>query len=535
MSTHANTAHPSGYLCMVLHAHLPYVRHPECDYFMEENWFFEALTETYIPLLQTFENLAADGVRFRITMSLTPPLCSMLADTLLQSRYVRHLDRLIELAQKEVRRTRHQPEFNRTALMYLQRFQACRNTFVDACGGDLVSAFKRLQDIGVLEIITSAATHGFLPNMQVNPSAVRAQIRVAVDSYKRFFGQQPRGIWLPECGYYPGLDTTLREAGIRYFFTDTHGVLFARPRPLYGVFAPVLCKHSGVAAFGRDAESSKAVWSAEEGYPGDPVYRDFYRDIGFDLEMDYIGPYVDPIGIRVHTGIKYHRITGKTKHKEPYVPQEALRKAAEHAGNFMFNREKQVEYLASLMDRPPIIVAPYDAELFGHWWYEGPDWLNYLIRKIAFDQNTLQLATPSDYLAMQPRNQIAVPSFSSWGANGYSEVWLEGSNDWIYRHLHKMQERMVESAAHRPQAQGLERRALNQMARELLLAESSDWAFIMKTGTMVQYAVRRTEEHIANFDRLFQGLRKNTLDEASLSLLESHNNIFADIDYRVYV
>jgi 1,4-alpha-glucan branching enzyme len=525
---------PRGYICLVLHAHLPYVRHQECEYFLEENWLFEAITETYIPLLVIFENLVNDGVPFKVTMSITPPLVSMLTDPLLQERYVRHLDRLIELAEKECVRTKNQPEFNATSQMYLDKFRLCRNIFVDVNQCDIVKNYRRLQERGVLEIITCGATHGFLPTMQFNPGAVKAQIDVAVQSYHDFFGRPPAGIWLPECGYFPGVEKFLEAAGLRYFFSDAHGILFAEPRPKYGVFAPVYCKDTHVAAFGRDIESSRSVWSSKEGYPGDVDYREFYRDIGFDLDIDYIRPYIDPIGIRINTGIKYYRITGKTDNKEPYNQNAALDKAALHAGNFMFNREKQTDYLASIMDRRPIIVAPYDAELFGHWWYEGPDWLNYLIRKIAFDQDSVALCTPSDYLAENPRNQICSPSFSSWGHKGYSEVWLEGSNDWLYRHLHKMEERMVRFAKDYPDAKDVLRRALNQMARELLLAQSSDWAFIMKTGTMVQYAVRRSKEHIANFNRLYEEIMKDAVDEKFLALLESHNNIFPNINYRVY-
>jgi 1,4-alpha-glucan branching enzyme len=523
-----------GHVCIVLHAHLPYVRHQECDYFLEENWLFEAITETYIPLLAVFENLVRDQVPFKITMSITPPLASMLADPLLQERYVRHVERLIELAEKECVRTKSQPEFNRTAQMYLDKFLMCKTIFVDVNQCDIVKNFRKLQDQGSLEIITCGATHGFLPTMQFNPNAVRAQVEVAVQSYRDFFGRNPVGMWLPECGYYNGLEKFLEAAGILYFFSDAHGILFGEPRPKYGVFAPVFCEGTHVAAFGRDIESSKSVWSSKEGYPGDVDYREFYRDIGFDLDIDYIRPYIDPIGIRINTGIKYYRITGKTERKEPYNRGTALEKAALHAGNFMFNREKQIEYLASMMDRKPIIVAPYDAELFGHWWYEGPEWLDYLIRKVAFDQSAVALCTASEYLTENPRNQVCRPSFSSWGYKGYSEVWLEGSNDWLYRHLHKMEERMVAAATDHPEADGLLRRALNQMARELLLAQSSDWAFIMKTGTMVQYAVRRSKEHIANFNRLHDELRGNHIDGNFLSLLESHNNIFPNINYRVY-
>lgn len=524
-----------GFLCMVLHAHLPFVRHPEIDYMMEENWLFEALTETYLPLLSVFENLLSDRVPFRITISLTPPLCSMLNDELLQSRYCRHIDKLIELTQKEIRRTRNDRQLNRTAHMYLERFSQCKQIFEQKYSCNILPGFRELQNAGVLEIITSGATHGYLPNMQYNPQAVRAQIEVAVQSYCDFFGRSPRGIWLPECGYYPGLENFLHEAGIRFFFMETHGLLFADPRPVYGTFAPIYCKEAPVAAFGRDMESGRSVWSAEEGYPGHPAYREFYKDIGFDLEIDYIKPYIDPAGIRINTGIKYHRITDKnTTEKQPYNHYEALRIASEHAGNFMFNREEQIKRASNVMDRPPCIVAPYDAELFGHWWYEGPQWLNYLIRKTAFEQNTYRMITPSEYLEMFPNNQVCVPSFSSWGEGGYSHVWLNESNDWIYPHLHRIEDRMVECARTYFNAEGVLERALNQMARELLLAQSSDWAFIMKTGTTVEYAERRTKEHIASFLRLYNEVKEQRIDEGHLALLESHNNIFPNIDFRIY-
>lgn len=525
---------PKGYLMIVLHAHLPFVRHPEYNDSLEERWLYEAITETYIPLLSHFEKMAEDGVRFRVTMSMTPPLVSMLTDSLLQDRYIRHIESLIELARKEVERTRWMPEFLRTAQMYLRKFEHCRWVFVEKHKRDLVQAFRRLQDAGFLEILTCGATHGFLPLLQTEKGAVRAQIGVAASHYKKHFGRAPRGIWLAECGYYPGLDEVLAEFGIRYFFVDTHGVLFADKRPRYGIFAPIFCP-SGVAAFGRDVESSKSVWSAKEGYPGDFDYREFYRDIGFDLDIDYIKPYIHESGLRIFTGMKYHRITGPSlENKQPYNDETAMRKAADHAGNFMFNREKQIEHLASIMDRPPMIVSPYDAELFGHWWYEGPDFLNFLLRKMHYDQDVIKTITPSEYLQGFPTNQVAVPSFSSWGYKGYCEVWLEGSNDWLYRHLHAAADRMIELAKRYPQSTGLLERALKQAARELLLAQSSDWAFIMKTQTMVEYAVQRTKQHLLNFNDLYSQIVHNHIDEAFLAELEGKNNIFPDIDYKLY-
>lgn len=521
-----------GYLCLVLHSHLPFVRHPEYDNFLEEDWLYEAITETYIPLILVFEKLVQDGVDFRIAMSMSPTLLSMLTDDLLKMRYAKHLDKLIELAGREVERTSTDYRFRELSVMYLNKFLSIRELY-RRYSGNIVLAFKKLQDLGRIEIITCGATHGYFPLMEVCRASIRAQVQVAVKNYEKNFGRRPQGIWLPECGYSPAQDEILKEAGIKYFFVDSHGILHGSPRPKYGVFAPVYTK-SGVACFGRDMESSKQVWSSIEGYPGDYFYREFYRDIGFDLDFEYIKPYINSDGVRKNTGIKYYRITGPTNHKEPYIPHRAIEKAAEHAGNFMFNRQLQVEFLLSVMDRKPLIVSPYDAELFGHWWFEGPQWIDFLIRKIVYDQNVLRLITPSQYLEENPRNQVVTPSLSSWGWKGYSEVWLQGSNDWIYLHLHKASERMTELVKLYPRTNGIMERALKQALRELLLAQSSDWAFIMATATHVDYAIKRTKEHLLRFTKLYEDIKSGNIDQDWLSDIEYKDNIFSDIDYRAH-
>jgi len=521
-----------GYLCLILHSHLPYVRHPEYDNFLEEDWLYEAITETYIPLILIFEKLLEDGVDFHITISMSPSLISMLTDDLLKSRYSDHLDKLVELAYKEVERTRTEPKFQKVSAMYLKRFVKIRQTY-RKYSGNIVLAFKKLQDLGKIEIITCGATHGFFPLMDVCKPSVRAQLKVAVEHYEKVFGRKPRGIWLPECGYIPGLDEILREVGLKYFFVDSHGILHGSPRPKYGVFAPVYCK-SGVACFGRDMESSKQVWSSAEGYPGNQCYREFYRDIGFDLDFDYIKPYIHSDGIKKNTGIKYYRITGNGNYKEPYIPEKAMEKAAEHAGNFMLSRQKQIEYLNNTMGKKPIIISPYDAELFGHWWFEGPNWLEFLIRKVAYDQDIIKMVTPSQYLEENSKNQVVAPSMSSWGWKGYSEVWLQGTNDWVYKHLHKASERMTELVGLFPETNGKLQRALKQALRELLLAQSSDWAFIMATGTHVDYAVKRTKTHINRFNRLYESIKMDDIDENWLGEIENKDNIFPEIDYKVH-
>jgi 1,4-alpha-glucan branching enzyme len=523
-----------GYFSLVLHAHLPFVRHPEDPTVMEEEWLYEAITGTYLPLLQIFEGLVTDHVPYRVTVSLSAPLITMLTDDLLKVRYAEYLDDLIALAQKELVRTRPEPHYQRLAQMYSDRFQSLRHTW-RSHEGNLVQAFRRLQEAGRVEVITSTATHAFFPLMDRNWAAIRAQVHTAADLYERHFGHRPKGMWLGECGYIPGVDELLREAAIRYFMVDTHAILNADRRPAYGVYAPLYCP-TGVAAFGRDSESSEQVWSAKHGYPGDPHYRDFYRDIGFDLPMEYIGPHVHPEGHRMYTGFKYHAITHNQLHdKWVYDPDIARGKAGLHASHFRGNMEKQALRLREGMDRPPLIVSPYDAELYGHWWYEGPIFLGDLFRQLHHDQSSIEAITPGDYLERFPTNQMATPSASSWGRKGYADQWCNETNAWTYRHLHVAAERMVELARTQWGATDpLTVRALNQSARELMLAESSDWSFIMSTGTTVPYATRRFNEHVVRFNRLYDSLRAGAVEETFLAGLEAQDNIFPDIDYRIY-
>ena len=523
-----------GYVALVLHAHLPFVRHPESDYVLEEEWLYEAITETYIPLLQTFEGLKRDGVDFKLTMSMTPPLVSMLLDPLLQERYDAHLATLEELAEMEVERHSQNGHMAYLAEHYAKEFNGVRH-FWEKHDRNLIKAFKQYLDSGNLDIITCGATHGYLPLMKMYPQAVWAQVQVACEHYEQTFGRPANGIWLPECAYYEGLERMLADAGLRYFLTDGHGILYARPRPRFGTYAPIFTE-AGVAAFGRDHESSQQVWSSEVGYPGAAEYREFYRDLGWDAEYEYIKPYVMPNGQRKNVGIKYHKITGKglgLSDKQLYDPYWAREKAAEHAANFMYNRETQVQHLHDMMQRPPIVVSPYDAELFGHWWYEGPMFIDYLFRKAWFDQQTYKMTHLSEYLQENPNQQVCRPSQSSWGYKGFHEYWLNETNAWIYPHLHKATERMIELAKREP-ADNLQWRALNQAARELLLAQSSDWAFIMRTGTMVPYAVRRTRSHLMRFNKIYEELNLEKVDSGWLEKVEAIDNIFPDVNYRVY-
>lgn len=503
-----------GYLALHLHAHLPYVRHPEHANFLEERWYFDAVVDTYIPLIVRFKQLHSEGTPFRLSMTLSPTLLSMFADPLLGERFQEHLRKQYELCDQELQRTAGDAALHSVVKMYLGRLDDVQQVLA-GCSGNLSLAFRELASQGHLEITTCAATHGFLPHMQLVPGAVERQLRYAVETHERYLGCRPDGIWLPECAYHPGIEEQLLEQGLLYFFTDSHAFYLGQPRSIRGVHSHVYFPN-GVAAFARDVESSKQVWSAEEGYPGDGVYRDFYRDVGFDLPLEYVKPYVHLGDTRILTGFKYYAITGKTEHKNIYDRGAALNKAEEHAWHFIWCREQQVRWLADRLDRAPLIVAPYDAELFGHWWFEGPDFLYHMFKAAAANPLVETIAA-KDYMLKYPSAQVVTPNTSSWGDGGYFRVWLNGNNEWIYTHLNASA-RLLTDAVGSP-------RLLHQLERELLLAQASDWAFIMTTGTSPGYAASRTIQHLRDFQVLHQGLVSGS-EPQELGGIEWRDNLF---------
>lgn len=518
---------------LVLHAHLPFVRHPEHEDFLEEDWFFEALTETYLPLLRMLRRLADEEVRFKIAISFTPTLGAMLGDELLRQRYRRHLERLSALADQEIERNRAFPQLFELAQFYASFFRGTRDFYEQTLNADVVRAFRELQDAGYLEIIASGATHGFLPLLHNFPEAQRAQIHIGCDAYREMFGREPNGFWLPECAYSEGLDAILQAANIRWFVLDSHGLMLGQPRPQRAIFSPCYTP-AGPAAFARDRASNLEVWSAQSGYPGDPVYRDFYRDIGFERSEEELAAFLRPAGVRKFSGIKYHRVTGAVE-KEIYDPRLALARAEEHARDFHQKCTRRFSALTK-SEVTPVIVSPFDAELFGHWWFEGPHFLENFIRRAADESSEFELGTPGDFLRRHSAQQIVRPNPSSWGEHGFSGVWLDEKNAWIYPHLHGATRRMTEIARRNCETRdpAIER-MLKQAARELLLAQASDWAFLIKTNSAPDYARRRIEVHLLDFNRLYQQLDSGQIDFSFLEKREAHANLFPNLNWRYYL
>ena len=522
---------PAARVALVLHAHLPFVRHPEHTDFLEERWLFEAITECYLPLLRLAAGLERDRVAARLTLSISPTLLAMLSDDLLQRRYANHLGRSIDLAEREIRRTRDTPVVQRLAQHYLDRFCAARDDLDHPVwGADLVGRFRALRDAGVLELITTAATHAVLPLLRPQDQR-RVQLEIAAQEYRRFFGATPAGLWLPECAYDAGIDHDAVAAGVRFAILDAHGLAHASPRPVFGVYAPV-ASPAGLVLFGRDPLSAAQVWSATDGYPGDPWYRDFHRDIGFDLpEEDLAG--CRPAGApRIATGIKYHRVTGPGLEKALYDPDQAAHRVGVHAQHFVTARLDHARQLAAHMDRAPIIVCPYDAELFGHWWFEGPAWLDAVLRRMAATDG-IAATTLSAALEDQPVIQATVPSPSTWGEHGHQHVWLSERTDWIYPLLDTTATRLQALCRLYPSATETTRRTLTQALRELLLAQASDWPFMLARGTSADYAAQRVQTHLDRCRALCDVVDRGMPDLSLLDRLEDTDNLFPALDYRI--
>ena len=506
-----------GALALVLHAHLPYVRSARPGS-LEEDWFFQALLECYLPLLEVLEAAAGDPAQApRITIGLSPTLLSLLSDPDLIQRFPGWLNARLDLLPLA------DPALSEGADHLAERIRQQRQSWAD-CGGDLISRFAALQRIGVVDLLTCGATHGYLPLLRHNPEAIRGQLRTAVREHQRLLGERPLGIWLPECAYYEGLDAWMRDAGLRYAVLDGHGLLHARPRPRYGVYAPI-CSRNGVAFFGRDSEATLPVWSAKDGYPGHPDYREFHRDLGWDLPLEAL----EPLGLSEPRplSLKLHRVTDHAvalDHKQPYRPEIAANRIHSHARHYLQGRRQQLHRLQREMGTTPLLVAPFDAELFGHWWFEGPSFLGELFRQGPAEG--MRFTRLRDVLNNQPTLQLCDPCPSSWGQGGYHNYWLNDTNAWIVPEWERAGAAMVQRCS-RGVGSELALSYLKQAGRELLLAQSSDWSFILRAGTTTDLARERVERHLGRFWTLMNAIDSGEhLSEDWINCVEADDRLF---------
>lgn len=524
-----------------------------------EEWLHEALLESYIPLLDALYELRAQGCPFRLTMDITPVLAEQLSDGDIKNHFVKYVADKIDRAREDEQRFSQEGKGHQASLaaFFRERYEQTLRSSAEGYGHDVVGAFRRLQDEGYLEIATSAATHAYLPLLE-RDSSIYAQLKTGADSYRHRFGRDPVSIWLPECAYRPGyvkktasgeyskpgLEEFLAELNIGCFFAETHGVeqgslvgkvagdvispygqvvrrLEATPgnstsaqRSTYRAYR---AGHPRVAVIGRNARTGLQVWSARHGYPGNFWYREFHKK-------------------HERSGLQYWRVSdvsGDLGAKDWYYPQQASQRVREHSEHFA---GLVAELVRANHDAQGygIVLSAYDAELFGHWWFEGIDWLKEVLRTLSLSTE-VEMSTASDFVARQPPQELVALPESSWGVGGGHFTWYNGENRWMWDRIHDL-ELQVESLVGRfPQADGVRLRALNQAAREKLLAESSDWQFLVATGQAREYAISRFEKHLERFSRLGEMLERGQFHSADLTLLEEYeqlDNPFPLIDYR---
>jgi len=510
-----------GNLAFILHAHLPYVRKNEKNS-LEEDWFFQAVLECYLPLITVLEeSVKSESNNAKLTISLSPTLISLFQSSELLEKFPEWINTRINLL-KEL------PEDQQNASRFLLKNMKDQLTYWEKSSGNIINKFKYLLNTGCLDIITCAATHGYLPILRENPETVIGQIKTAIRHHQRTFNVKPLGIWLPECAYYENLDKILSKCGIRYAVLDGHGILNSKPRPRYGVYAPI-CSQNGVAFFGRDSESTLPIWSAKEGFPGDPIYREFHKDLGWELPIKKLQE--KGISSNRPLGLKFHRITNSSislGEKDFYEKNLAEKKAEEHSEIYLVRRSKQLKKLSIDYKFNPILIAPFDAELFGHWWYEGPIFLKYIFKNSK--KHSIKLTHLREILSLSPQIQVCDPSPSSWGQGGFHNYWLNDTNAWIVPEITKAGSTFIEVNSRNVENE-LTKRILMQAARELLLSESSDWSFILRAGTTTELAKERIERHLSRFWKLIRCLNKNeSIDFNFLETIEQEDKIFPYID-----
>jgi len=497
-----------GNVALVLHGHLPYALHTAGQDRLALRWLLEAIWECYLPLCQMLDRLEADKLPGAISWSLSPSLVSMLSDPRVPATMAEHLDALYELNAAQARRLASEPAFEPVLAHYRDRIDSARS-YWQASGGHLLGVLRRHQASGRLELMTTSVTHAYLPGLSRFPGAVRAQLRLGQLSFERLCGLRPVGLWLPECGYDDTVGEELGRAQVGYTVLDAHGLERARPRPRDGADRPVLGS-SGVAFFARDPSVSRQVWSSAQGYPGDPAYREFYRDLGLELDPAALGA----LGAGLMTGLKYWRIGPRGQRKEPYDPTAALARVQVHAAHFVELCRQRLAS-ASPGSSPSVLVAAYDAELFGHWWHEGPAFLEQVLRLLSrtADLGALRLG---DVLRRHPRCSVVQPASSSWGEGGFAAPWVGPRSAFVWRHVHEVHRRVEHALAVGRQLDGRRGAALDQAIRELLLLEASDWPFMIHGQALARYGHERVELHAGRALRLLDACLAEPMSESEL-------------------
>jgi 1,4-alpha-glucan branching enzyme len=488
----------------------------------EETWFFEAVSETYLPLLAVFDRLEGAHIPFRLGLSLSPVLGQMFCDDYLIKKYVAHLEHQIEFGRHEVERLEGREECA-LAQYYFNQAVERHAAFTIRYDRDILKALDHYWKKGRIELIAAPATNAFLPFLCRFPEAVRAQMETALSFYRHTLGISPRGFWPGELGWTKDLSSYIYSYGLNYTIVNSHGLLFGKPPPSRGTFYPVKTE-DGLFVLACDYNASTLI----DGMRKKGLYRDNSRDAADEQENN---PFVAKNGENYHSGYKYRQAGNDGL----YDPAAAKSCAQEQARELLENISGRLAAASAYMKETPISLCAFNADSFGRQWHGGAHFIESLFRQAA-GYRELQFMTPSEYLFQQPITAIEAshPEFSSWGDNGYAELWLDSSNDWIYRHINRSIDRMVELADRFTEDSSLKERALNQAAREILLAQASEWPALLYREGSAEYAKKQIESALQNFNTIYESLGRSHISTEWLTSLERRHQIFPNINYRVF-
>ncbi len=504
---------------------------PECDK-IKLNSFFEAISDSYIPLLQMFERLQNDNVAFKIGLVLPPVLCSMLEDEKIQQLYVDFLDKRIALGKKELNRCKDNSAALELATAALEKNKELKKTFSDLYNKNILAQFVKFQKSGLIEILGTCATDIFMPYYADLPEAISAQIEMGLQSYKKCFGELPEGFYLPEFGYTPGIEKLIRAYGYSYTILHSRSILLTDNPPANGIFYPVRIENS-LVAFTADTFIQDQIF-AEDGFSANAIYRNENRDIGFELDIKKLTPVMEEKTARCSTGYKYWKKDFSEETCVSYDYAAACKQAQEDADSFIQSRVELLTKAEECVQDAEYVVSVccLDENKLRKQWSEYLVWLEAVIRNAG--KNELELALCKEIIQKPSSLEKIEPYYSAGTGDGYGENLLSSKNCWMMRYVRKATERMIDLAERFPSDTGLKTRLLNIGALELLLAQSSALAKMIEEEEDSEYAERRFRLAINAFTVVFDALGSNTVSTEWLTKLELMDNIFPWINYKIF-